>query len=117
MLRATYEDLILRSIAKRCVSKDEATKAEILLIASSHFRLPDRGDDVADEAGDAVSGERPVRRRTEAGDHQVLRRDHDHILPDRALGEEGIARPALPDAVFGAKAVAEIGPEAGAVAD
>ena len=65
----------------------------------------------------AVGFRRPVRRAAEPHDHQPLGRDDDHILPDRALGEEGIARPAVLDAVIGAKAVAEIGPEARAIAD
>src|SRR5258708_35393198 len=70
---------------------------------------------IADQARDAIGIERPVGRLAETGDHETLGWNHDDILPDRALGEESIERPAMFDAVLCATAVAEIGPEAGAV--
>src|SRR3954463_4664975 len=73
-----------------------------------------RGDDVADQPEHAVRLRRPVRRAAEPHDHQLLAGDDDHILPDRPLGEKGVARPAKLAAVIRAHAVAEIGPEAGA---
>src|SRR5262249_31648121 len=49
--------------------------------------------------------------------HQFFRRHDHHILTNRALGEEGIARNATFDAIVSAKTVAMVGPKAGAHAD
>ena len=90
------------------------TRGEVLSVNCSRqlSLVCRRGDDVAHELEHAVGLRRPVRRPAEPDDDQPLRRHDDHILPDRALGEEGVARPAALDPVGRAKTVAEIGPEA-----
>src|SRR4051794_21642331 len=75
-----------------------------------------RRHDIADELRHAISVRR-VHGAAEARDDETLGGDDDDILAERALGEEGVARPAMGDAIIGAKAVAAIGPEAGADAD
>src|SRR5260221_6179246 len=75
------------------------------------------GDDVADQLEYPVELRRPIGRGAEPNDHQPFGRHDDHILPDRSLGKEGVARPAVLDPVGSAPTVALIGPEAGAVSD
>src|SRR5690242_17121173 len=75
-------------------------------------RAPRGPNHVAHEVEHAIGFRRPVRRTAEPDDHQPFGRHDDHILPDRTLGEIGIARPAAFGAVARAKAVAEIRPEA-----
>src|SRR6478736_194585 len=90
----------------------------ITSFAFSEFALAvGSSDDVTDEPEHAVGRRRPVGRAAEPHDDEFLAWDDDDILPDRALGEEGIARPAMFRAIIGAKAVAEIGPEAGTHSD
>ncbi len=72
---------------------------------------------VADKVEHTVGLRRPVRRSAEPNDDQPLGGDDDDVLPDRALGEEGIARHAPRGAVVGPKTVAAIGPETRANAD
>src|SRR5215475_14317846 len=93
------------------------SRGPLSLVAARHLRTSvSRRDNVANKFRDAVGIEGPVHGSAETRDHQPLRRNDDHILPHRALGEEGVARPAVFDPVSRAKAVAKIGPESGTIA-
>ena len=102
----------------RCVLHPGYASRQPRSIRTRHLSLAaHRRNHIAHEIEHAVGFRRPVRRAAEPDDHQPLRRHDDHILPDRPLGEKRIARPAVLGAVGRAKAVAEIGPESGALAD
>src|SRR3569832_2644188 len=94
-----------------CTARDASS------FSPRHLHSLRRLYDIADQLRGPIGTDRPVHGAAEAGDHQVLRRDHDDILAHRTLGEERIARPATCDEMPGAKAVIAISPEAGAIAD